>query len=380
MKPTTVILLVALLAGVFAGSAQGQSASEKKKAASLSSSLKKVRSKKAQLQAKLRTKAAASDKMEEEIHAVDRKINAIDINIEETENELASSKRDQAVLSKKLTESTAQLDRVKQQVAVRLRAIYTAGTAAPITMVRESSSFGDMAARKALVERVAAKDRELFSEVKVIRDEVLSQKKEIDRVVAKIAELNIRQEQQKSQMESFRADKKRVYNVLKAEEDAVSDELEDMVRESRKLEAQIAAIQAKSMGSVPVFNGRFIRPVGGRMTSRFGSRRHPISGKTKMHTGVDIAASSGTTIVAAGSGKVITSAYINGYGNTIVIDHGGGVSTLYGHCSRLFVSSGTFVKQGQRIAAVGSTGYSTGPHLHFEVRINGRPVNPLGKF
>lgn len=98
-----------------------------------------------------------------------------------------------------------------------------------------------------------------------------------------------------------------------------------------------------------------------------------------MHTGQDIAAPSGTAIKAAGSGKVITAAYLNGYGNTVVIDHGGGVSTLYGHCSRLFVSVGQTVSQGQKIAAVGSTGYSTGPHLHFEVRINGKPVNPLGR-
>ena len=174
-------------------------------------------------------------------------------------------------------------------------------------------------------------------------------------------------------------EKKQIYSILKAEEDQLEEQYNAMQRESRKLEQQIFAIQAKS-GGAPVFKGKFIMPLNGRRSSGFGTRRHPISGKTKMHTGLDIAAPSGTRISAAGSGRVITAAYLNGYGNTVVIDHGGGISTLYGHCSRLYVKVGQTVNQGDRIAAVGSTGYSTGPHCHFEVRVNGKPVNPLSKY
>ena len=125
------------------------------------------------------------------------------------------------------------------------------------------------------------------------------------------------------------------------------------------------------------FRGGLMMPVRGRFSSRFGFRRHPITGVYKLHTGLDISASTGTPIRAAADGVVIFSRRMKAYGNAVVISHGGSVSTLYGHCSRLLVSVGQEVKKGQIIALVGSTGYSTGPHCHFEKRINGTPVNPM---
>ena len=120
-----------------------------------------------------------------------------------------------------------------------------------------------------------------------------------------------------------------------------------------------------------------IWPANGGVTSGYGYRVHPISGVTKLHTGIDIGAGMGTPIYAASGGTVVSAGVHGGYGNCIVIDHGGGIATLYGHMSGFAVSGGS-VSQGQVIGYVGSTGYSTGPHLHFEVRINGTPVNPMG--
>jgi murein DD-endopeptidase MepM/ murein hydrolase activator NlpD len=107
-------------------------------------------------------------------------------------------------------------------------------------------------------------------------------------------------------------------------------------------------------------------------------RRHPIYGGNRRHTGVDISAPAGTAIKAAGNGKVIRTGWYGGYGNAVIIDHGGGRATLYAHCSAIFVEVGAVVTAGKKIAAVGSTGNSTGPHLHFEVHVNGSPVNPQG--
>lgn len=120
----------------------------------------------------------------------------------------------------------------------------------------------------------------------------------------------------------------------------------------------------------------WVAPSRGRLSSRYGMRYHPILRRRKLHTGDDIAASHGSTIKAARSGRVLYSGWKKGYGNTVIIDHGGGVTTLYGHASKLGVKAGQPVRAGEYIANVGSTGYSTGPHLHFEVRKNGKPVNP----
>lgn len=134
--------------------------------------------------------------------------------------------------------------------------------------------------------------------------------------------------------------------------------------------------------NVPVPSGAaysrsFRWPVVGKINSRFGWRGDPFSGRRDFHTGLDIKGPTGRAIVAAKSGVVVYTGWMSGYGRTVVVDHGGGYTTLYAHCSRLMIGSGSRVQQGQTIAAVGSTGRSTGSHCHFEVRVNGRPVNPL---
>jgi murein DD-endopeptidase MepM/ murein hydrolase activator NlpD len=125
--------------------------------------------------------------------------------------------------------------------------------------------------------------------------------------------------------------------------------------------------------------GSFSWPASGPITSPFGMRVHPGTGAFKMHTGIDIGAPMGATITAAASGRVIFAGVESGYGNTIIVDHGGQTSTLYAHCSQIFVGNNQDVQRGQAIGAVGATGDATGPHLHFEIRINGVAVDPTSR-
>ncbi|NES84806.1 MAG: M23 family metallopeptidase, partial [Moorea sp. SIO2B7] len=127
-------------------------------------------------------------------------------------------------------------------------------------------------------------------------------------------------------------------------------------------------------------SGKLIYPHNGRISSYFGWRKHPILKSKRLHSGLDFAGNYGSTIRAADNGIVIFAGWYGGYGNTIVIDHGKGLTTLYGHAKKLYVKERTRVKKGKAIAAVGSSGLSTGPHLHFEVRQNGKPVNPMKYF
>ncbi|MCP3996008.1 MAG: peptidoglycan DD-metalloendopeptidase family protein [bacterium] len=162
---------------------------------------------------------------------------------------------------------------------------------------------------------------------------------------------------------------------LDAVDDAIaefSDELDGLEAEQARVERLIEE-EASREGEAP---GILVRPVPGAITSGFGMRTHPILGYSRMHSGVDMSAGYGQAIKAGGSGRVILASVYGGYGNTIIIDHGGGMTTLYAHQSSFAVSYGDQVDAGEVIGYVGSTGLSTGPHLHFEVRILGSPVNP----
>ncbi len=207
-----------------------------------------------------------------------------------------------------------------------------------------------------------------------------------------------------AQVEAQAEEKRTVLAGIEADRDAADALVADLEAESARIEQELAAAAAAAAeaaaqqealaqagsagggstssspgGSAGVATGgRFIMPVGGRISSEFGYRVHPISGARRLHAGMDIAAGSGTPIGAAGAGTVIFAGWRGGYGNCIIIDHGGGIATLYGHQSSLAASVGQSVSAGQVIGYVGSTGYSTGPHLHWEVRVNGSPTNPRG--
>jgi murein DD-endopeptidase MepM/ murein hydrolase activator NlpD len=160
--------------------------------------------------------------------------------------------------------------------------------------------------------------------------------------------------------------------TLRAQQDQIESDLQ---AESDR----IAQLARDSGGGAPMGNGTFIWPVNAPITSGFGYRTDPVTGAQAFHSGLDLGAACGTPIKAAGTGVVISAGFnTGGYGNMTLINHGGGLSTLYGHQSSIIVSAGQNVSQGQVIGYVGSTGKSTGCHLHFEVRVNGNPVDPRG--
>ncbi len=372
-------VLAILTCFLLAFSAFGQSA---KKANEAKKKLNTVQKSRKDIVRKLQGTKTEKHNVNMQIQKVDNWLGQIGGALEDTQDQLAASRVKQKEISVDLNKAEARLDTVREQVKNRVRSIHRQGSDSVYMSLLGSRDIATLASRKSILEKIAARDRSLFDEAKVLKQRVVERKKEQDKVVARIAQLEGKQRDEQSRLKEAMAEKKGILTDLKGDIASLERELDELDRQSAALENQIAAYQNSlrkgSSGYVSPYKGRLMMPTSGRNSSPFGMRVHPITKKKRMHNGMDIAAPTGTTIKAAAPGVVITAGWMRGYGNTVVIDHGGGMSTLYGHCSRLHVSKGKRVTRGQKIASVGSTGHSTGPHLHFEVRIKGRPVNPRG--
>jgi murein DD-endopeptidase MepM/ murein hydrolase activator NlpD len=174
------------------------------------------------------------------------------------------------------------------------------------------------------------------------------------------------------------ATEQRLLSQVQAKKGDYLKQIRELEKESNQIAADLRRRQA-GQKVTPSGHGVLGFPTANPViTSPFGYRIHPIYGDRRLHAGVDFRAATGTAVLAAGDGTVVFAGWMSGYGNTVIIDHGGQIATLYGHNSALAVSVGEKVKRGERIAAAGSTGNSTGPHVHFEVRVGGTPVDPMG--
>jgi len=360
----------------------GQSGSNQKpKIQELKSDLNDVRTKRGALENQLNQTRRLVRSARGDLREVDGRLGSVTQSLSTTAGRLRSGIAEQARLRDELKVATHVLQERREQVRRRLRWMYVRQDTGVLSAVLKAEDLSAVASRAALYERIARADRDLFDTYQKLREEVAHKKVRQDQLVVEIAALKRSQESQQAELKGARQEKAAILGQLWNKQEDLERLIRQLDREEAAIAARIAAYNAgagKTSGLAP-FTGRFSRPVSGGVTSGFGMRHHPILKRNRMHNGVDFGARHGATITAAADGIVISASYSNGYGNNVILDHGGGVSTLYAHCSRMFVSAGQRVKRGQKIAAVGSTGLATGPHLHFEVRVNGRPVNPMSK-
>ena len=214
------------------------------------------------------------------------------------------------------------------------------------------------------------------NEIAMLKSQVESQKRMVE---ASIRDIN----SQRASIQGSIAENKSMIERLKKDKSYYERSERELARQSASIQSMIASLTSKnSKGSTPVrvSSTGFIYPISGRITSPFGWRTHPIFKSRIFHSGIDIAGPNGGAIKASNDGRVIYSGWYGGYGKVVILDHGvingKPITTLYGHMSAITVSNGQNVKKGQQIGKEGSTGYSTGPHCHFEVRVNGKPTNP----
>ncbi len=353
-------------------------------------------------QAKNALAAAQKQKagMQQEIDALDKVVAA-------ASEELNKSREDLEDVSNRLEESQAALEKAtaerEQQFEVfgeRIKFFYEKGDTGYLDIVLESKSISDMLARMQYVEDIMQYDNKLLDNlkeaeqtIKVKTAEIAEEKAEVEELVkeneAKQQELNKALDEKKAKLQAYESDEKKYQEMIASNEKA-SQNVERLINQAAAEAAKSAKSSKSSSGGSKGSSGGGTVYTGGKLnwpvpakaasssslSSGFVNRVSPITGRREHHTGYDIPAPYGSAIVAAESGTVIYSGWMSGYGNTIMISHGGGLVTLYGHNSSLVVSKGQTVSRGQTVAKCGSTGWSTGNHCHFEVRVNGGAVSP----
>ena len=229
-----------------------------------------------------------------------------------------------------------------------------------------------------LITEIASVDKNLLDEVESEKKEIELAKQKLEKNQETLATALQTQTKTATVLQNTKALRENYISRLSDEEKAKQAQIDEMTQQYEAVNNQILELAVQGLDSVYI-GGELAWPVPGytKITSNYGMRVHPITGQYKLHTGVDISAPIGVNFVAANDGIVTKAGYNTAYGNMVIIDHGGGISTLYAHGSEILVTVGQTVKKDDPILKVGSTGYSTGPHAHFEVRINGVVTDPL---
>lgn len=322
---------------------------------------------------------------EAEERSISQQLSYINSQIVELEYELNILDKRIQEAEQKIKEAEKELERIQveldKKIAVfkeRLVEIYKNGNLNIAELLTNSKSFTDFLVQMELVKRIAENDIQMLEEIEAALEEQEQKKEELEQqklevvalkeeVEVQMAELESKKDEQQQFLASAREEKRTIERVLEEEEKA-HRQASEMIRRL-ELEERVSSATSPSELAWPT-------PSYARITSDYGWRTHPILRDTRFHTGIDIAAPMGSTVVAASDGEVVYAGWHGGYGKTVIIMHGGGITTLYAHLSTISVSSGQLVTRGKRIGGIGTTGLSTGPHLHFEVLENGQHTSP----
>ena len=310
---------------------------------------------------------------------LDHEIDVINAELAEIDAILAQTDKKIAEKEAEIAQYEEQITHTDEEFKARIRAIDEMGDATYIDILLNSESLGDFLSRLETVREIAAHDQAVIENMITLKKGVESSKAEIeiaraeqqearDLTAGKRAQLQQKMNEQSSLISKIEGDIKeyeKAYNAAVAQENS--------------LKASLQSSLSKSGGGSVYTGGVFTWPAPSYtyISSPYGYRNHPVLGQTKFHSGVDMAAPGGSNILAAADGTVRSAGWNGGYGYCVVVDHGGGIATLYAHSSKLLVSSGQKVTKGQVIALVGTTGMSTGNHLHFEVLKNGATTDPM---
>lgn len=313
----------------------------------------------------------------DEVQRLDRRLEVTEDRLARVATDLRRTQMRAEGAAAALARAEMALARRRTLLADRLVDIHRYGRAGYLDVVLGAATFSDFVSRARLVGAIIRADGRLIRAYTTDRDRTTALREALDVEQGRLRALLGETEEHRVRLADEVGAKRRVLTGIVNERTASERAVRELEEDSAELETLIRRLQSGPGVALGRSLAAFTWPLRGVLTSRFGLRRHPIFRIRQIHQGLDIAAARGTPVRAASGGVVLFAGWYGGYGKLVIIDHGQGTSTLYGHLSAILVTPGRQVPQGHVIGRVGSTGYSTGPHLHFEVRQNGRPVDPM---
>ncbi|MBQ9931190.1 MAG: peptidoglycan DD-metalloendopeptidase family protein [Firmicutes bacterium] len=321
-------------------------------------------------------------KLENEIVSAENEIKSLQVQITETEADVKAAQADLEEAQANLQAAAEDLDQQDRSMSQRIRSMYKSGDMTILEVLLGSASITDFMTNLDMAQRIYENDAEVLADLGVRYEKLEDERNAVEERKNNLSQLQstleAQYEKEKTDQAALQVSRTQIQK-MKADVAENNDALEEMIdalnAEAKALKAEILKLQSNG----DYVGGELLWPTsdGTRISSPFGYRIHPILKVKKLHTGIDIAIGSGSNVRAANDGTVIKAQNSGGYGYMVMIDHGGGIVTLYAHNSKLLVSKGDVVVRGQEIAKSGSTGMSKGPHLHFEVRLNGEYVDPM---
>jgi len=343
-----------------------------------------IQSQKDQALGQLNKLTYTSEKMKTQLAQLETQVAAAQTALNQNKVAYVQAQNRVTAAQQELDQKQKELDDRRVALGKRARGIYESGQISHLELLFQSSDLSDFITRMEYFSKLVDNDRQLLEDIEFQKVQIVQKKSELQAKRDEAAKLEKEAALVSADLEKKKSLQSDALDQNQKAQQAAFDEIDRLEVESKALTEKIRKLQAAQAGKgSQAGNGTISTwPVPGyyEITSPFGWRTHPITKKRSMHTGTDVAAPTGTKLHAAGAGVVIMAGWNTAYGNMTIIDHGSGISTLYGHQSRLDVSEGQSVDADQVIGAVGSTGWSTGAHLHFEIRVSGNPTDPLQYF
>lgn len=314
----------------------------------------------------------------QQVQKLNEKISTSQQELDELNTKIADLQTSMNEVEAKLKEAEENYKKQKELLDNRLIAVYESSDTQYLDVILSSKSVSEFLSNYFLITELATKDTELLEEMQKRKEEIELSKSKLETTKEQLATIKTNQTKTARVLENTKIVRENYISKLSDQEKSIQEKIDEYNTRFAEINSEILAI-ARDGIDTQYIGGELAWPVPGytRISSKYGMRTHPITGVYKLHTGVDISAPLGANFIAANDGIVTKAGYNSAYGNMVIIDHGGGVSTLYAHGSEILVQVGQVVKRGESILKVGSTGYSTGPHAHFEVRLNGVVTDPM---